>query len=159
MLPKCVTALGMADRRDSPTDLPVCTFRKSADVSATFGEYLDRMPQEDMEQECRHAYDCSGGEGPKMPNHNMTAGTNRRGEMCPTRIGIVYADHVVLPGEERFLAGLCDLASLHIRRLIERDVVRGDLHICLQVLLEVSAAVAVPEESHLQPLYGKLSPR
>ncbi len=68
-----------------------------------------------------------------------------------TGVGEVDADHLVLAREQGLLAGLCDFARLHVRCLVEGNSVTGDLHIRLQGLLEVAAAVAVPEECHLQP--------
>ncbi len=70
----------------------------------------------------------------------------------PHHVGvcIVYADHVELLGQQGLLAGGGDFRSLHVRQLVERHVVAGDLWrkgwklLTLMLQLHVTTMVSAP---------------
>jgi len=64
-------------------------------------------------------------------------------------LGKVDADLVELSGPQSFLSSFADLASLHVGGLIEGHQVGRNLQIGLKGLIEVPAAVPIPEESHM----------
>ena len=43
-------------------------------------------------------------------------------------VGKIDADHLVFATPERLLAGFADLPRLHLRLLVELDLIRGDLY-------------------------------
>ena len=65
------------------------------------------------------------------------------------RIGVIDTHDIILTAAKSLLSSGSDFTRFHERRLVEGHIVTGYLNIGLEIFVEISRAVAIPEEGHM----------